>query len=59
MKFAIGSNYGKDQSFVQASVHEDLTIEKDDSEDNDSHNTIDSYSTYSHKVLFRLQFIRI
>ena len=50
MKSGVGSNDGKDQSFVQGSVHEDPTIEKDDSkeanlEDNDSHNTDDSYST--------------
>ena len=55
MEYAIGSNYRKDQSFVQALVHEDPTIENDDSkeadseeansEDNDSHNIDDSYST--------------
>ena len=30
MKFVIGSNYENDQSFVQSSVYEDPTIEKDD-----------------------------
>ena len=45
IKSGVGSNDGKDQSFVEGSVHEDPTIEKDDSEDNDSHNTDDSYST--------------
>ena len=50
MKSGVGSNDGKDQSFVEGSVHEDPTIEKDDSkeansEDNDSHNTDNSYST--------------
>ena len=51
MKSVIGSNYRNDQSFVQASIHEDPTIEKDDSkeanlEKNDLHNNDDSYSTY-------------
>ena len=45
MKFGVGSNDGKDQSFVEGSVHEDPTIEKDDSEDSDPHNTNDSYYT--------------
>ena len=49
MKFGVGSNDGKDQSFIEGSIHEDPTIEKDDSKeanskDNDSHNTDDSYS---------------
>ena len=44
MKSGVGSNDGKNQSFVQGLVHEDPTIEKDDSEeanseDNDSDNT--------------------
>ena len=50
MKSGVGSNDGNDQSFVEGSVHEDQTIEKDDSEeanseDNDSHNSDYSYST--------------
>ena len=66
MKSVIGSNYEKDQSFVQALVHEDPTIEKDDSkevdsENNDSHNNDDSYSIYQTTLILiqKLMFTKM
>ena len=55
MKSVIGSNYG------QGSIYENPTIEKDDLEENDSHNTDDSYSTYqgNFNLIQKLMFTKM